>query len=78
MFQMIYGNQFPVEERQGLVNVVHSNIISNARLLANACEKIVPLEDGSIVKDLSGVPDAEDTVLDKSCLLYTSPSPRDS
>lgn len=64
--KMIYGNQFPVEERQGLVNVVHSNIISNSRLLANACEKIVPLEDASIAKDLSGVPDAEDTLLDKA------------
>jgi hypothetical protein len=63
---MIYGNQFPVEERQGLVNVVHSNIISNARALVQACEKIVPLEDPSIAKDMAGVPDAEDTVLDKN------------
>jgi len=63
--KIIYGNPFPVEERQQLVSVVHSNIISNARLLAAACEKIVPLEDKSIAKDLAEVPESEDTVLDK-------------
>ena len=44
---------------------MHSNIISNSRLLANACDKIVKLEDPSIASDLAQVPDSEDTVLDK-------------
>ena len=45
--------------------MVHSNIISNSRLLAGACDKIVPLEDPSIAADIAQIPDAEDTVLDK-------------
>jgi len=64
--KIIYGNPFPVEERAQLVTVIHSNVISNSRLLSNACEKIVPLEDASIAKDIAGIPDAEDTVLDKN------------
>ena len=64
--KIIYGNPFPVEERSQLVSVVHSNIISNARLLVGACEKIVALEDPSIAKDLAQVPDSEDTLLDKN------------
>ena len=63
---MIYGNQFPLEERQSLVTVVHSNIISNARLLASATEKIVPLENPSIAAKLAEVPDGEETLLDKN------------
>ena len=63
--QIIYGDPFPTEERAQLVTVVHSNIISNSRLLATACDKIVPLEDPSVLGELAQIPDAEDTVLDK-------------
>jgi guanine nucleotide-binding protein G(i) subunit alpha len=63
--KIIYGNPFPTEERAQLVTVVHSNIVSNGRLLASACEKIVPLADPAIAADLAAVPDAEDTPLDR-------------
>lgn len=64
--KIIYGNPYPPEERAQLVSVVHSNIISNSRLLAAACERIVALEDSSIAKDLAEVPEKEDTLLDKN------------
>lgn len=64
--KIIYGNPYPPEERAQLVSVVHSNVISNSRLLVAACERIVPLEDPSIAKDLAEVPEKEDTLLDKN------------
>jgi len=44
--------------------VIHSNVISNVRLLVAGCNKVVRLEDQSLIKQLEAVPDSEDTVLD--------------
>lgn len=46
-----------------MVTVVHSNIIGNSRALVNACEKIVPLKDSSLIAALTEVPDSEETLL---------------
>lgn len=62
--KILYGNKFPLEERQQQVTVVHSNILSNVRLLVAACERFVALTDSSLAKSFANVPEAEETVLD--------------
>jgi hypothetical protein len=62
--KILYGNKFPIEERQQQVTVVHSNILGNIRLLLGACPKFVPLGDASLEKEFNQIPDSEETVMD--------------
>ncbi|KAH9255598.1 hypothetical protein BASA81_006428 [Batrachochytrium salamandrivorans] len=62
--KIIYGTPFPVEERKQLVSIVHANVITNTRLLAQACSKLAALTNPGLKSELDLVPDAEDTLLD--------------
>ena len=63
--KIIYGNNFPLEERQQAVTVVHSNILGNVRSLLAAAKKLdVPLADGSLHDEFGKIPDSEEVVMD--------------
>lgn len=60
----IYGNPYPLKEREHLVSVVHSNILTNMRLLVEATFKFTPLANAEFKPKLDSVPLDDDTVID--------------
>jgi len=61
---VLYGANFPEAERQTHLVSVHSGILSNARELLNACDKLGhPLKDSSIKTAFMSIPEAEETLV---------------
>ncbi|KAH9255567.1 hypothetical protein BASA81_006397 [Batrachochytrium salamandrivorans] len=60
----IYGNPYPLKERQQLLSTVHSNILGNLRLLVKACDRFTALENqAELIPALASIPDSEDDAL---------------
>lgn len=63
--KILYGNNYPLEERQQQVTVIHSNVLGNTRLLIGATHKLgVPLKDPSLEAEFNKIPDSEEVVMD--------------